>query len=522
MNASPLQLLGLGILVPMQAALGQVWVRHYDGPVRQNDYGNAVALGPGGTVAIAGRSQGLGSGADYATVKYDAAGEQLWAARFTSAGNAIDQADFVGMDGAGNVCVTGQSWGGLRPAGGEWDYVTIKYDTATGQPLWTRRYNGPGNWSDTVTAMAVDAAGNAYLCGFVFKEPDQFDRYATHFHVLKYDPAGNIGWEHQLDGSSRLGAGARALTVDAAGNVYATGLFNAGDPWNANDDIMTVRIDPAGNVVYAARWDSGGNNKGHDDGLAIAVDTEGNALVAGRYMDDLSEEHKNTVVLKYGPTGALLWSATAHLPYPDGPSSIATDTAGNTYVGGGIAGQTDDDGLMWSLSPQGATRWMVTFDQPQEWDQQYIVSVNVGPDGNVHALGDIQYTDGYWPTLYTYTPAGTKIAETRFDVGSGNSTSNGFAIAPDGTMAIGGWRAVSLTLADFFTIRVPGGGPGPCYANCDKSTAVPTLNVQDFTCFLQKFAAADSYANCDASTTSPVLNVQDFTCFLQKFAAGCP
>jgi hypothetical protein len=46
--------------------------------------------------------------------------------------------------------------------------------------------------------------------------------------------------------------------------------------------------------------------------------------------------------------------------------------------------------------------------------------------------------------------------------------------------------------------------------------------VQDFTCFLQKFAGADSYANCDASTTSPVLNVQDFTCFLQKFAAGCP
>jgi hypothetical protein len=48
------------------------------------------------------------------------------------------------------------------------------------------------------------------------------------------------------------------------------------------------------------------------------------------------------------------------------------------------------------------------------------------------------------------------------------------------------------------------------------------LNVADFTCFLQKYAAADPYANCDNSTTPPVLNVADFTCFLQKFAAGCP
>jgi hypothetical protein len=60
-----------------------------------------------------------------------------------------------------------------------------------------------------------------------------------------------------------------------------------------------------------------------------------------------------------------------------------------------------------------------------------------------------------------------------------------------------------------------------CYANCDQSTAAPVLNVADFTCFLQRFAAGDSYANCDQSTAMPVLNVADFTCFLQRFAAGC-
>jgi hypothetical protein len=65
-------------------------------------------------------------------------------------------------------------------------------------------------------------------------------------------------------------------------------------------------------------------------------------------------------------------------------------------------------------------------------------------------------------------------------------------------------------------------GQQSCYANCDASTSQPVLNVADFTCFLQRFAAGDAYANCDASTAPPVLNVADFTCFLQRFAAGCP
>jgi hypothetical protein len=69
---------------------------------------------------------------------------------------------------------------------------------------------------------------------------------------------------------------------------------------------------------------------------------------------------------------------------------------------------------------------------------------------------------------------------------------------------------------------VIGSGGGQCYGNCDNSTTPPVLNVADFTCFLQRYAAGESYANCDNSTTPPVLNVADFTCFLQRYAAGCP
>jgi uncharacterized membrane protein len=69
-----------------------------------------------------------------------------------------------------------------------------------------------------------------------------------------------------------------------------------------------------------------------------------------------------------------------------------------------------------------------------------------------------------------------------------------------------------------------------CYANCDQSSTAPYLNVEDFTCFINRFAEALSlphdqqlyhYANCDHSTVPPVLNVEDFTCFINRFAAGC-
>ena len=37
-----------------------------------------------------------------------------------------------------------------------------------------------------------------------------------------------------------------------------------------------------------------------------------------------------------------------------------------------------------------------------------------------------------------------------------------------------------------------------------------------------RWQCAPCYPNCDGSTTAPVLNVADFSCFLNQFAAGCP
>jgi hypothetical protein len=87
--------------------------------------------------------------------------------------------------------------------------------------------------------------------------------------------------------------------------------------------------------------------------------------------------------------------------------------------------------------------------------------------------------------------------------------------------------------ADIPTVANTGVGPAwidrgasevqlACYANCDGSTGAPILNVNDFVCFNNLYAAGSPNANCDGSTVAPVLNVNDFVCFQNKYAAGCP
>ena len=111
-----------------------------------------------------------------------------------------------------------------------------------------------------------------------------------------------------------------------------------------------------------------------------------------------------------------------------------------------------------------------------------------------------------------FTPQTNKFLDSHGESGDGVSRVH----APSATAVTGSADTVGLPTQFVFE------SGGACYANCDASTAPPILNVADFTCFLQRFAAGDPYANCDESSAPPVLNVADFTCFLQRFAAGCP
>jgi hypothetical protein len=75
-----------------------------------------------------------------------------------------DYANNVVTDAAGNVIVAGPT--GNQTGGGS-DMLIIKYSGA-GVPLWTNRYNGPGNgddWPQTKSSLAIGSDGAVYVAG---------------------------------------------------------------------------------------------------------------------------------------------------------------------------------------------------------------------------------------------------------------------------------------------------------------------------------------------------------------------
>lgn len=147
--------------VKYNSAGQEQWVATYNGPGDGDDYAFSLALDSSGNVYVTGQSVGLGTSWDYATIKYTASGQQQWVARYNGPGNDIDVAQALALDDSDNVYVTGFSTG----VGSAYDYATIKYNSA-GQEQWVGRYNGPGNTYDAAYAIAVDSSENVYVTGY--------------------------------------------------------------------------------------------------------------------------------------------------------------------------------------------------------------------------------------------------------------------------------------------------------------------------------------------------------------------
>ncbi|MFG0283068.1 MAG: SBBP repeat-containing protein [Phycisphaerales bacterium JB039] len=494
------------------------WVRHYDGPASRSDAATTIALGPGGTVSVVGVSDDAAGVSDIVTIRYDATGNELWTQRYDNALEWIDEPRGVGVDSAGNTYVVGVTWGGSRHSGGsDWDYLTIKYGP-DGSQLWTRQYNGHGNWSDIPESMTVDSAGNTYIAGFSLKEPDSLGRYATHFHVLKYDTDGNMAWEYLFDFPQHLGAGARDVRLDGAGNVLATGIAQAGDLSGAQDDIYTVKLAPDGSVLWEAQYDSGGANPGLDDSFHVRADAAGNVYVIGHVFTSEDNRNFDTLLLKYSPAGQLQWEAKMDFVRADGAGELVFDDEGNIYMSGGWDNEMDVDGYIVSFRADGVERWRHVYDGPSPWDFQEALSIMLGPDGDLYVGLDWQYDDdaGYDFTIARHDTDGAMKEQWRFDTGTHTdsfTSLGGFAMDGAGAIYIAGYSWRDATLADFTTMKIP--GDGACYADCDGSGA---LDLFDFLCFQNQFAAGDPQADCDGSGR---LDFFDFLCFQNAFAAMC-
>jgi hypothetical protein len=263
-----------------------LWVARYNGPGNGSDRANALAVDATGNVYVTGGSEGSDTLLDYATIKYDSAGNLLWVARYNGLGNVsrrFNSATALAVDAAGNVYTTGSS-GSLHigPGTGFQDYATVKYDSA-GNPLWVARYNGPDNvpqHSNSSTALAVDAAGNVYVTGGSASVPGLLTHdYAT----IKYDSAGNPLWVARYNGPDNSDDNASALAVDNVGNVYVTGLSRGSGTGN---EYATVKYDSAGNLLWVARYNEPVTLYSSNDTSALAVGAAGNVYVTGGNMGD--------------------------------------------------------------------------------------------------------------------------------------------------------------------------------------------------------------------------------------------
>jgi hypothetical protein len=243
-----------------------IWVRKYNGPGNSTDLANALAVDILGNVYITGRSTGSRTGSDYATIKYNSMGDTVWVRRYGGTDIGNDEALALAIDESDNVYITGK----ILRSGNNWDYGTIKYNSS-GDTVWVRRYNGPGNLNNSANAIAVDSSGNVYVTG-----RSTGSGTGTDFATIKYDRNGDSLWVRRYNGSGNNSDAAQAIVVDDWGNVYVTGRSTGS---RTGSDFVTIKYNSMGDTVWVRRYDGPGNNI--DAVRALSIDNSGNVYVTG-------------------------------------------------------------------------------------------------------------------------------------------------------------------------------------------------------------------------------------------------
>jgi uncharacterized delta-60 repeat protein len=429
----------------LHAQVDTAWTRIYTGPGDHDDYARAIAVDDSGNVFVTGRSFGLSTNDDYATIKYNSHGVELWAQRYTGPGNYSNEANAIAVDGQGNVYVTGH----IYDSGTLHDHATIKYNSS-GDTLWVRIYNGTGNGSDWPKAIAVDGQGNVYVTGSSYGSGTD-DDYAT----IKYNSSGDTLWVRTYNGPGNGGDGANAIAVDGQGNVYVTGGSYSGV--ETSDDYATIKYNSAGDTVWVSRYNGPGNF--WDRAYAIAVDGQGNVYVTGYSSGSGTDFDYATI--KYNSAGIEQWVQRYNGPgYNwDWPKAIAVDGQGNVHVTGYIATVSvspyNHDYLTIKYNSAGDTLWVRRYNGPGNYiDRAYAIALD--SSGNVYVTG-WSYGSGTMDDYLTikYNPVGVQQWVARYN-GPGIFWDDATAIALDGSGNVyvtGYSENVSGTGADYLTIK---------------------------------------------------------------------
>lgn len=226
-----------------------MWTNRYNGP-HSIDEAKAVAVDINGNVFVTGESLGSGSSSDFATIKYSGAGVPLWTNRYD--GGSSDTANAIALDSSGNVLITGDSSG----SGSLLDYATIKYSNG-GVPLWTNRFNGSANHRDEAAAVALDNNDNVFVSGYSVSNNGVED-YAT----VAYSGLGVPQWTKRYNGPASWVDSVTDIAVDGSGNVFITGFStgSAGDydyatiKYSTIPPSLTIAFTPPNTVAIS--WPS--------------------------------------------------------------------------------------------------------------------------------------------------------------------------------------------------------------------------------------------------------------------------
>ncbi len=422
------------------------WVRRYIGPGYSNDGANSIAVDASGNVYVTGKSYGAGTNSDYATIKYNTNGVEQWVRRYNGQGNDWDINTSLAADSFGNVYIIGK-----RNDLGEYsDYVLVKYDV-NGIEKWVRTYNGPGNYSDKASAIALDAFGNIYITG----NSDgigTIEDYAT----IKYNSDGIEQWVRRYNGQGNAWDFATSIAVDASGNVYVTGYSYGSNTFN---DYATIKYSTNGVLQWVRRYNGPINS--NDNAASIGIDSSGNVYVTGSCSVDPLNLSKDYLTIKYNTNGVEQWvrNYNGSGNEYDVATSIAVDASGNVYVTGySYSSSTQIDYATIKYNTDGEMQWVNRYDGIGKVDIANDIVIDVS--GNVIVTGTSYGSDTFedYVTI-KYDSDGQEKWVRRYN-GSGNSSDYAKSIAVDvsGNVYVTGYSYGIETDCDYATIAYDANG----------------------------------------------------------------
>ncbi len=148
---------------------------------------------------------------DYKTFKLDADLDIVWEKTFVGTAEKDDMARAVGVDGSGNVYVSGFS----TNSNGNRDIVTIKYNSS-GTSLWEKKYDALSD--DEAWDLVLDEEDNIFITGYSIQLGNK------DFFTIMYDSNGNPKWKAKHNGIYNDDDVAKSIKLDGDGNLLVSGL----------------------------------------------------------------------------------------------------------------------------------------------------------------------------------------------------------------------------------------------------------------------------------------------------------